>query len=117
MSEHDSQAALFGMVAYDPRFRWLFAVPNGGARNPVVGARMKREGTKRGIWDVAFLEPRGGYHGLWIEMKHGRNKLTPEQAEFGEYVRAQGYATAVCYSADDAYRALVEYAEREGGVK
>ena len=43
--------------------------------------------------------------------------LEAEVAEFGDYVRAQGYATAVCYSADDAYRALVEYAERECGVK
>ena len=47
----------------------LFAVPNGGARDVITGARMKQEGQRAGVADLLLPVARGGYHGLAIEMK------------------------------------------------
>ena len=113
MSEHDSQTAFMNYVRFRegaiPELQWLHAVPNGGARNAVTGARMKAEGVRKGVWDICWPFPCGGYKGLYIELKHGRNKLTPEQEAFGEFVRKQGYKTAVAYTAEKAIEILEEY--------
>lgn len=109
MSEHDEQVGLFNLVAYDSRFCWLFAIPNGGARHPVVAMKMRSEGVKAGVWDLCLPAACAGYHGIFIEMKFGRNKLTPKQVEFREYVEAHGYKTAVCHSAEEAYAVLMDY--------
>ena len=37
-----------------PALRWLFAVPNGGARNKVAGAKLKAEGVRRGVPDYLW---------------------------------------------------------------
>jgi len=113
MSEHEEQAVFMTTVRYweaqIPELKWLHAIPNGGARNAVTGARMKAEGVRKGIWDVHFPCPRGPYNGLWIEFKYGKNKLSPDQEAFGEFVRAQGYQTGVAYSAEEGIRILEEY--------
>jgi len=111
MSEHDIQSMFFEAALYlkHPALRWMHAIPNGGARNVVVASKMKQEGVKRGVWDVFLPYTSGGYHGLYIEFKHGRNKLTPEQEAFGEFVRKQGYKTAVAYTAEKAIEILEEY--------
>ena len=59
MTEHDTQAAFMNYMHFleneHPELRWIHAVPNGGARDVVTGARMKREGYPGGA-----LRPRGG---------------------------------------------------------
>lgn len=113
MTEHDTQSAFMNYVHYReadmPELQWLHAVPNGGARDAVTGARMKAEGTRKGVWDICWPYPRGEYIGLYLEFKHGRNKLTPEQEAFGEFVRKQGYKTAVAYTVEKAIEILEEY--------
>lgn len=113
MTEHETQTAFMQYVRYReadmPELQWLHAVPNGGARDAVTGARMKSEGTRKGIWDISWPFPRGSYKGMYLEFKHGRNKLTPEQQAFGEFVRAQGYKTDVAYTVERAIEILEEY--------
>jgi len=117
VSEHDEQAAFFQIAGYMlpeyPQLRWLHAIPNGGARNVVVAKKLKDEGVVRGIADVCLPYPSGGYHGLYIEFKYGKNKLTSEQREFLEYAGDHGYQTGVAYSADDGIEILKAYLEGE----
>ena len=47
----------------------LFAVPNGGFRIASEAARLYAEGVVPGVSDLIYLEPRGGYGALCIEMK------------------------------------------------
>jgi len=54
------------------------------------------EGVKRGVPDVFLPVARGGYHGLWIEMKYGKNKTTSNQKWWLNELKDQGYKTAVC---------------------
>ena len=97
-----------------PELRWLFAIPNGGARNVRVASKLKMEGVKSGVWDLFLPVPRGKYHGFFIEMKWGKNKLTPNQAEFGEFVNGMGYLTAVCYDWNDAADKIECYLAKGG---
>ena len=115
MTEHDIQAMFFeeALYKYPNETRWMHAIPNGGARNVVVASKMKQEGTKRGIWDVCLPLPRGGYHGLYIEFKFGKGRLTPEQKEFGAYLQDQGYKTGIAYDVDGAMEILENYLKGE----
>src|SRR5690348_18167176 len=45
--------------------RLLYAVPNGGDRNKIVAAKMKREGVKPGVPDYCLPGARSGFHGLY----------------------------------------------------
>lgn len=49
------------------------------------------------------------WSGLFIEMKFGKNKLTPEQSEFRTFVFEQNFATRVCYSWQDAASEIEKY--------
>lgn len=120
-TESAHQKALFAQVAIHcaeyPRhahlFRWLHAIPNGGTRSMATGARMKAEGTKAGVLDIFLPVARGGYHGLYIEMKKpGKIKnLSSVQEEFIEHCNANNYWVVVCDNWQDAWKALWEYLE------
>lgn len=108
----------------NPPLKWLHAIPNGGARDDRTGAMLKREGVLRGIWDMFLPFPIPGiigddYHGLYIEVKKPASpskkegKLSPNQKEFGQWVRANGYATIVVYSAQSGINAISSYLQGE----
>ena len=109
MSEHDEQATLFAIASYRPELRWMFAIPNGGYRTKATAGKMAAEGLKAGIADVFVPIPSKDYHGLFIEMKFGKNKLTELQKEFFEYATGQGYLCKVAYSAEEAIEIIDEY--------
>ena len=92
-----------------PEIRWLHHIPNGGVRHIVVASKMKLEGVESGVWDLFLPVSRFGKHGLYIEMKNGRQPLTTNQVEFGKFVREQGYATAVAYSSEQAIEYIKKY--------
>ena len=121
----------------------IFAVPNGGHRNALEAKNLKRSGVKAGVPDLVIPLPNKTHHGLFIEMKFGKNKATGKQSLWQRNLRALGYRSEVCNGfaaavsvieeyiadADDAYRslvwreeetdeyfgALVKRAERRGG--
>jgi hypothetical protein len=92
-----------------PELKLLHHVPNGGSRNKLEAANLKRQGVKSGVPDICLPVPRNGFHGLYIEMKWGKNKTTAEQKWWLESLRQQGYKTAVCYDADAAIDTICEY--------
>lgn len=74
-----------------PELSLMFAVPNGGKRDYVTAARMKAEGVKAGVPDVFLPVARGGYHGLWLELKAGKNTVSPDQLAWHNALAMQGY--------------------------
>jgi len=78
--------------------RYLFAIPNGGKRDKREAVRLKAQGVKAGVSDLFYPVARGGYFGLWIEMKVGRNKPTEKQKVWLRDMDEQGFLTAVCYN-------------------
>jgi hypothetical protein len=82
--EHELQkeACKYMKLKYPKLKRRFFAIPNGGARNPVTGAKLKAEGVLAGVWDLFLAVPKGSYGGCWIETKWGNNTLTDTQKAF-----------------------------------
>ena len=112
--EHDEQVALFEwanlMSNKIPELQLMFAVPNGAfyGRRWSVGVKMKAEGLKSGVPDVCFPVPNEQAHGLWMEMKVGKNKPSEKQEWWIENLREQGYQVNVCYSASEAIAVIEE---------
>lgn len=89
---------------------WLFAVPNGGERDRIVAGRMKAEGVKSGVADLMLPVARGGYFGLFIEMKrHNGGTVSESQTKFLEFVGRGGYANTICYGVEPAIHAIKTY--------
>jgi hypothetical protein len=112
-TEHEHQAALFTWAAYAkqryPELEFLYAIPNGGHRLRGVAGKMKAEGVQPGVFDVGLDVARGRWFGMRIEMKVGRNRLTPAQERWRVWYERQGYYAAVCYSWEEAARTLEQY--------
>ena len=117
-TEHAHQVALFAWAklqyrAY-PELRWLYATPNGGARNPITAAKLQREGVRRGVPDLYLPVPRRGYHGLWIELKRpGRHAVSPEQREWIAGLNGHGYRAVVCVGWEAARAEIEAYLRPE----
>ncbi len=88
----------------------LFAVPNGGRRDGVTGARLKAEGVLAGVADLILLVPNAGYHALLIEMKTPKGRQSESQKAWQQEVCAEGeYKYVVCRSLDDFIREVDVY--------
>lgn len=121
--EHGEQAAVMQWAMTQegqyPELRLLHAIPNGAklpyARNK-KGVRYSREagklideGLKSGVPDLSLPVGRGGYFGLYIEMKVKPNKPTQAQEAFIQALNDQGYLAVVRYGADEAIGTLTNY--------
>mgnify|MGYP000941618928 FL=1 len=122
--EHDEQVALFFWAELNknkvPELELLLAIPNGAyyGGHWSVANRMKEEGVKKGVPDIFLPVPMtylnegqvvGMKAGLWIEMKAGKNKTSPDQDWWIGKLRDMGYRVEVCYSAEDAIKIIKEY--------
>lgn len=92
-----------------PWERLLYAVPNGGARDPRTGAIMKAEGVRAGAPDLNLDVARGGYFGMRIEMKTASGRVREVQSEFHAILTGQGYHVVLCRSWDEARREIESY--------
>jgi len=95
--------------AYPKYAGLLFAIPNGGKRTAITGRIMNAEGALAGVPDLFLAVPSGSYHGMFIEMKWGKNKPSPEQEAFLSAVMIAGYKTLVCYSFDEFFKEVADY--------
>jgi len=126
MAESGHQVALFHWAwmarTTRPELRWLHSVPNGGLRNKAVAAQMVAEGCMKGVPDIFLDVPRGGYHGLRIELKVPEVKAipgvaprkrpgstSPEQKEWLEHYQANGYFARVCHGWENAMQTIIHY--------
>lgn len=113
-SEEDECKALMRWVGAHlgrwPELRLFYHTANEGKRTPQQGARLKAMGLHAGVSDYFLPVPRGGMHGLWLEMKRRKGgHIEPEQAAWIGEMLGQGYAACVCRGWEDAARAIREY--------
>lgn len=92
-----------------PELELLYHIPNGGSRNTLEAAILKRQGVKAGVPDLCLPAPKGKYHGLYIEMKYGDNKPTKKQQRWIEMLKRQGYAVSICWSCEAAVEEIEKY--------
>jgi len=87
----------------------IFSIPNGGARNVITGAILKREGVMRGTPDLQVLFANNGYNGLFIEMKTKKGTQSEFQKEFEAYCRKFGYKYVICRTKIDFIKEIRMY--------
>ena len=93
-----------------PELRLLYHVPNGGYRNEFEAVNLKKQGVKSGVPDLTLPVARGGYFGLYIELKADeKGKVSKNQEEWIKALRDQGYRAGVCYGADQAISVIKKY--------
>lgn len=111
--EHDEQCALFEWSAYMegkyPCLSVLYAVPNGGKRDAITGAKLKAEGARAGVSDIHLPVPLHGYSGLWIELKIKPNKPTDAQIRWIEQMKSYSHAAFVAYSCTECINIITNY--------
>ena len=98
------------IIDQHPNAGKIFAIPN-GHRDKQVALEPTEEGVRAGVLDLLFPEARGGYFGLWIEMKVRPNKPTLEQLARIRQHLDDGYYAAVCYNHEQAQTLLLWYLE------
>lgn len=83
----------------------------GGARSGMVAiAQAKQVGLEKGAPDILLLEPRGGYHGLALELKHAKGGvLSSEQKVWLEALRRRGYMAVCKNGAPAAIKCIADY--------
>lgn len=116
-SEHEEQVALFRWAEF-ARPRWpelalLFAIPNGGERHPVVAAKLKAEGVKRGVPDICLPVACGGFHGLYVELKSATGRASAEQRGWIDALCVQGYRAEVCRGWLQARDVIMDYLDEQ----
>ncbi|MCH5207550.1 MAG: VRR-NUC domain-containing protein [Oscillospiraceae bacterium] len=116
MSQHiedSEQMALFEWAQYQsgkyPELALLFHVPNGGKRNAREAARFKRMGVKPGVPDLFLPVSRGGFYGLFIELKAHNGRVSENQGKWLRELYEQGYAVCVCFGFEEAKRDIIRY--------
>ena len=112
MTEHEIQATFISLLGYTKiqDVDLVFAIPNGGQRHPAVAAKLKAEGVKAGMPDVAWPVARGGFIGLAIEFKAATGKPTQNQIDKIDALQRAGWFVTLCWSADAAVRTVKGYA-------
>ena len=114
-SESQEQKALFqwaGLAEQKyPELKLLHHIPNGGIRDIRTAANLKKEGVKRGVPDICLPVAIGEYHGLYIELKVGKNKTSKHQDEWIEKLRNENYCVEVAYGWQEAKDTIEDYLE------
>lgn len=109
-SEKTEQVTFVSRVRHFYPGTLVFAIPNGGNRNAKEAAGLKREGVLAGVPDLMIAEPRGGFCGLFIEMKRKTGgRVSAEQKELISKLRARGYRAEVARGVDEAWALFEEY--------
>lgn len=114
MSEHDEQVALFEWAAWQGApVSLMFAIPNGGKRHISVARRLKAEGVKAGVPDIFLPVAVGQYHGLFIELKTKKGRLSDAQREVRLNLLDGGYCAVVARGVDHAIALVKGYLKGE----
>ena len=108
-SEHDIQKVCVDWFRLKYPKYTIYAIPNGGERNKIVAAKLKAEGVLAGIPDLHIPIAKQGFHGLYIEMKAGKNKPSDNQITIMDKFRNEGFRCEVCWSLDEFMKVVDNY--------
>jgi hypothetical protein len=111
--EHLTQVAFVQWCAWNkkkyPALDLGYAIANGGARNVIVGAMLKKEGVRKGVPDWCLPVPSKGFGALYIEFKAKKGIVRTEQFDFLRLLTEYGNKAAICRSCDEAANVVKEY--------
>lgn len=91
-----------------PDTLWIH-VPSEAKRTPYERYVAKLLGLKPGVPDLLIFESTKDYHGLAIELKSEKGKLTDSQKAFIAELDKRNWKTAVCYDSESACDLIKTY--------
>ena len=74
-----------------------------------IGTDSKAMGVKAGVPDLFLPVPRGGFHGLFIELKAPNGVKFGNQDKWLKALSSQGYSVHLCYGWEKASAVILEY--------
>ena len=114
-SEFEEQAAIVKwarlMAVQYPELKLLNASANGVRLTKAQAGKAKAAGMVAGWPDLNLPVARGGFNGLYIELKVGRRKPEAHQVDILKALAAQGHCCLAIWGADAAIRKIEEYLE------
>lgn len=114
-SEDEIQIAIINWATLQkykgrPLAYYLVHPANGGYRKDKEAAKLKRMGVQAGYPDLMLDIPKGGYHGLRIELKKLKGGRTQDnQKERIDMLNEEGYYAVVCKGFADATNTIKKY--------
>ena len=96
-----------------PMLNMLHCSLNGVKLSGTQAKIAKGQGMLSGVPDLFLPVPKNGFHGLFIEMKSEKGRVTENQHWFLTNADSVGYKTVVCYSAKEAISAIQAYYDQE----
>lgn len=112
VSESLAQQRVFRWAGTKKELALMYHIPNEGAGGNY--GRMQKlvaEGLRAGVPDIHLPISRGGYHGLWIELKVGYNKPTEQQLEWIAALNNEGHFACWCRGEQEAISIIEKYLE------
>lgn len=110
-SEHQIQKAVFQWLrAAHPKVI-AYAIPNAARRSAAQAAYLKAEGLRAGMPDIVIAMPRGGFHGMYLELKTQTGRVSDSQRDTLEALAEMQYACAIARSVDEAIEFISTYLE------
>jgi len=116
MSEYQIQRELLkwceSMSLLYPGLDRIVHVGNEGKRTgKTIGGLKGSSRFNKGFPDLFLPVPKNGYHGLMIELKTKRGKLSESQTHWLCYLSGEGYRATVCRGLEAAQTEIIGYYE------
>lgn len=87
-----------------------FTISPSGMKLPIwIAMMLKAMGYRSGTPDLLIFEPRGGYFGLFVELKTEKGVTSANQKEMLNELEARGYKAAVCFGYEVAIQFIDKY--------
>lgn len=112
--EYDEQVSIFRRAQlYSrqyPELIFLNGSLNGVRLTIGQAVKAKAAGMKKGYPDLFFPIRRGGYSGLFVELKRIKGgHIEPEQKVWANMLISQGYRHEFCEGAEAAWKVITDY--------
>lgn len=85
----------------------FFSIPNGGRRDRITGAILKREGALAGAPDLQIVGPDGFC--VFIEIKNEKGRLSEAQKVFRDWCGENRVPYAICRNKSDVQNVLMDW--------
>jgi hypothetical protein len=98
-----------------PELALIYSIPNAGKRSRIHGGLMKATGLKSGVPDLCCPLPRGGYNGLYVELKTFKafraknHSLSENQQIWIERLRKFGFKVEVQWNVPETINIIRSY--------
>ena len=96
-----------------PELALLYHTANERKCSVYQGVHLKKMGVKSGIPDLHLPVARKGYHGLYMELKSEKGRLSESQKWWLEHLAEQGYLCKVYRDPKEAFDMLIQYLGEE----